>query len=80
MSRIVLDLTPEQSDNSRQATLEDRYRAVRAYGRRLEEELPNAREVGLAAYEAIRRTYDAKVARCSRLLQRIERELSGECV
>jgi hypothetical protein len=59
----------------REKTLISRYRTVKAYGSKLEAALPNAREVGLAAYSAIRATFDAKICRCSRILRAIEGEM-----
>jgi hypothetical protein len=64
--------------DAREVSLKARYHTIRAYGAKLEASLPNAREVGLVAYEPIRRIYDAKIIRCSKLLRRIEDALSGD--
>jgi hypothetical protein len=61
---------------SREQTLINRYKAVRAYGVAVETALPNAREVGLAAYVPLQASHDAKIVRCARILRRIEYDLS----
>jgi hypothetical protein len=61
---------------TREGTLTARYQRVKAYATRLETSLPNAREVGLAAYDVVRTNFDRKFGRCVRVMRKIENDMT----
>lgn len=61
-------------DNS---VLEQRYKQLKAEATKLEKELPNAREIGLAAYEKVRKEFDNKFNRIIKEMREIEDKLNS---
>lgn len=58
--------------------LTDEYHRLKARATQLEAALPNARDIGLAAYSKARAEFDKEFSECVRGMRRIENEIAQQ--